>query len=464
MNRIRPSLQQNSAMLLNKYFTGNSMDYKQIIAIIIPILVDQAFIILMSLLNTAMVSSSGVAAVSAVSMVDSLNIFLINVFVAVATGGTVIVAQYKGSGNLEMVSRAASQAVSAVAILSILLSSFVIVFHTPTLNLLFGNADADVLQNARIYLIGSCISYPFIAIFQAVSGVLRGVAETRACLRLSLIMNLTFLGLNVLLITIFNMGVRGLIISMILARVLGMVTSLIYLLKYNQTLRFKIKNALSIDFSMLKKIMFIGLPFAAEQMFFNGGKLLTQTFIVQLGTFAITVNAISGSIALVYQIGSQALSIAVVTVVGQCIGRRDIQDARKFIKSFLGLSTVFFIIGIVVLLPLFPLLMKLFSPPEEIISTIFALTLLNAIAQPFLWSCSFILPSALRAAGDSSFTSISSLLTMWLFRVILGYFLGITLNFGIMGVWVAMVAEWGIRGMIFAWRFRGDKWYAHKLI
>lgn len=440
------------------------MDYKQIIAIIIPILVDQAFIILMSLLNTAMVSSSGVAAVSAVSMVDSLNIFLINVFVAVATGGTVIVAQYKGSGNLEMVSRAASQAVSAVAILSILLSSFVIVFHTPTLNLLFGNADADVLQNARIYLIGSCISYPFIAIFQAVSGVLRGVAETRACLRLSLIMNLTFLGLNVLLITIFNMGVRGLIISMILARVLGMVTSLIYLLKYNQTLRFKIKNALSIDFSMLKKIMFIGLPFAAEQMFFNGGKLLTQTFIVQLGTFAITVNAISGSIALVYQIGSQALSIAVVTVVGQCIGRRDIQDARKFIKSFLGLSTVFFIIGIVVLLPLFPLLMKLFSPPEEIISTIFALTLLNAIAQPFLWSCSFILPSALRAAGDSSFTSISSLLTMWLFRVILGYFLGITLNFGIMGVWVAMVAEWGIRGMIFAWRFRGDKWYAHKLI
>ncbi|MNP49896.1 MATE family multidrug exporter [compost metagenome] len=125
---------------------------------------------------------------------------------------------------------------------------------------------------------------------------------------------------------------------------------------------------------------------------------------------------------------------------------------------------MFFIIGIVVLLPLFPLLMKLFSPPEEIISTIFALTLLNAIAQPFLWSCSFILPSALRAAGDSSFTSISSLLTMWLFRVILGYFLGITLNFDIMGVWVAMVAEWGIRGMIFTWRFRGDKWYAHKLI
>lgn len=450
--------------MLNKYFTGNSMDYRQIIAIIIPILVDQAFIILMSLLNTAMISSSGVAAVSAVSMVDSLNIFIINVFVAVATGGTVIVAQYKGSGNQDMVSKAAAQAISAVAIISVFISAIVILFHTPTLNLLFGNAEPAVFDSARIYLIGSCISYPFIAIFQAVSGALRGVSETRACLRLSLIMNLTFLGLNILLITIFNMGVLGLIISMILARVLGMITSLIYLMKYNQTLRFKIMNALKIDFSMLKRIMFIGLPFAAEQMFFNGGKLLTQTFIVQLGTLAITANAIAGSIALVYQIGPSALSIAVVTVVGQCIGRRDIQDARKFIKSFLGLSTVFFVIGAVILLPAFPLLMKLFSPPTDIVSTIFALTLLNAIAQPFLWSFSFIMPSALRAAGDSSFTSITSLLSMWLFRVILGYILGITFQLGIMGVWIAMVAEWGIRGFIFSRRFRGDKWYAHRLI
>lgn len=440
------------------------MDYKQIIAIIIPIFVDQAFIILMSLLNTAMISSSGVAAVSAVSMVDSLNIFLVNVFVAVATGGTVIVAQYKGSGNQEMVSKAAAQAISAVAILSLSISAFVIVFHTPTLNLLFGNAEAEIFENARIFLIGSCISYPFIAIFQAVSGVLRGVAETKACLGLSLIMNLTYLGLNVLFITVFDMGVIGLVISMISARVLGMVVSLVYLLKYNQTLRFKIKNALKLNFSILKKIMFIGLPFAAEQMFFNGGKLLTQTFIVQVGTVAITVNAISGSISLLFQIGGSALSIAVVTVVGQCIGRREIEDARKFIKSFIGLSTVFFVVVTAIIMPLFPFIVRLFSPPEVMIPTIFSLMVLIAIAQPILWSLSFVMPSALRAAGDSKFTSMSSLLSMWLFRVILGYILGITLNLGIMGVWVAMVSEWSIRGFVFAWRFKGDKWYRHKLI
>lgn len=210
--------------------------------------------------------------------------------------------------------------------------------------------------------------------------------------------------------------------------------------------------------------MIIGIPFAAEQMFFNGGKLLTQTFIVQLGTLAITINAISGSISLVFQIGANALSIAIVTVVGQCIGRRNIEDARKFIKSFLWLSSIIFVIAAVILMPLFPWIVRLFSPPAEIIPEIFTLTVLIAIIQPFLWSISFIMPSALRAAGDSNFTSITAMLTMWLFRVILGYVLGIPLGLGIMGVWIAMVTEWGIRGSVFLWRFRGEKWYSRKLI
>ncbi|MBT2725297.1 MATE family efflux transporter [Bacillus sp. ISL-46] len=464
MNKLELNIRHRTVSILDKYFTGESIDYKKIFAIILPLFVDQAFLILMSLLNTAMISSAGVAAVSAVSMVDSLNIFLANVFIAVATGGTVIVAQYKGSGNSAMVSKTATQAISACTIFSVLISALVIIFHTPILNMLFGKAEADVFQNARIYLIGSCLSYPLIAIFQAVTGALRGVGETKPCLNLSLIMNLTNTILNVLLITIFKMGVEGLVVSTILARVLGMVASLIYVLKYNETIRFRIKSAFRIDMSILKKVMFIGLPFAAEQIFFNGGKLLTQTFIVQLGTLSMTVYAIGNAIALLYQIGPNALGIAIVTIVGQCVGRRNIEDARKFIYSLIGLSSIFFVVADLILLPLFPLLIKLFNPPDEIVPTIFTLILISAIAQPILWSPSFIMPSALRAAGDSNFTSIGSLLSMWLLRVVLGYILGITLGFGIIGVWVAMIVEWGARGIIFGWRFKGKKWYEHKLV
>ena len=464
MNKLELKMKHRTVTLLDKYFTGESIDYKHMFAIILPLFVDQAFLILMSLLNTAMISSAGVAAVSAVSMVDSLNIFLVNVFIAVATGGTVMVAQYKGSGNNEMVSKTATQAITAVTLFSVLLSVVVIIFHTPTLNLLFGKAEADVLHNAQLYLIGSCLSYPMIAIFQAVTGALRGVGETKPCLNLSLLMNVTNTILNVLLITIFHMGIEGLVISTLLARILGMAASLIYILKYNESIHFKLKNALQFDLSILKKVMFIGLPFAAEQIFFNGGKLLTQTFIVQLGTLALTAYAITNSISLLFQIGPNALGIASVTIVGQCIGRRNIGDARKFTVSLLGLSSILFFIADAVLLPLFPLLIKMFNPPHEIVPTIFTMICISAVAQPLLWSSSFLMPSALRAAGDSNFTSIASLLSMWLLRVVLGYILGITLGFGIIGVWVAMVIEWGARGIIFYSRYRGKKWYAHKLV
>lgn len=464
MNRFGLYMKQKVEPLLERYLSGNSMDYRQIIALLIPIFVDTAFIIFTSLLNTAMVSSSGMAAVSAVSMVDSLNMFIISVFVALATGGTVIVAQYKGSGNDSFVSKAAAQAVTTVTAAAIVISVLVLFFHDAALELLFGNAEADVLGNAKIYLIGSCISFPFMAMYQAVTGVLRGVAETKPALVLSVILNLTLFLFNFIFIVLLDMGVLGLSISVNIARIAGVSAAVIYLLKYNQTLYFTVKNALRIDPAMIKKMLYVGVPFAAEQLFFNGGKLLTQTFIVQLGTLALTVNAIGNSISNVFNIGSQTLSIAIVTVVGQCLGRKDIQDARKFVKSFLWISAVWFVVAAAVILPLFPQLMKLFAAPDEIIPTIFTLMVIIAVTQPFLWAASFMLPSALRAGGDSRFTSITSLLTMWLLRVILGYVLGITLGFGIVGVWTAMVIEWGVRGLIFWLRFRGEKWYAHKLI
>ena len=450
--------------LMDKYFTGNSIDYHQVIAIILPILVDQAFIICLNMLNTAMISSSGVHAIDAVNMVDSINIFLLNVFIAVSTGGTVIVAQFKGANDEKMVSRSASSSISAVALLAIAVAGIMIIFHSPILKLLFGSAGTEVFANIKLYFIGSCISYPCFAVFEAVCGALRGVSDTKSSLGLSMITNISYVILNLLFINVLHMGVLGMVIAVNIARFLGMICSVIYMINFNHTVNVKVRDIFKIDFPVQKRILFIGLPFAAEQMFFNGGKILTQIFILKLGIMAIAINAISGSIALLFQIGANALSLSAITVVGQCMGRRDIADAKKFIKSFLGLGTISFLIGDIIMLPFFPLLVKLFNPPEEIVHTIFIIVLLTAIVQPLLWSISFICPSALRAAGDSKFTSLTSMLSMWLFRVIFGYVLGIVLNFGIIGVWCAMLAEWGVRGLIFMLRFKSNKWCEHDLI
>lgn len=115
-------------------------------------------------------------------------------------------------------------------------------------------------------------------------------------------------------------------------------------------------------------------------------------------------------------------------------------------------------------MPLFEPMVGLFHPPAEIVDDIFVVILINTLAQIPLWSIAFITPSALRAAGDSKFTSLTSMLSMWLCRVVLGYILGIVFNLGIVGVWLAMDIEWGVRGLVFLWRFRGNKWVQHRLI
>lgn len=449
---------------LNKYLSGESIDYRQVISLLLPILIDQAFLVGLSLVNTAMISSSGVAAISAVSMVDSLNLFLVNVFVALATGGTVVVAQYKGSGNDKMVSKAAAASLSAVTLVAVTLSLVVLLFYHPILKFLFGTADPEVFGHAGTYLVGSALSYLGIAFKEAVSGALRGIGRTRVTLGLSLILNLSYVLLNVLFVHFLEMGVLGLSVAANISRYLAAACALFYLLRMDDSLRIRLKELMDWNFSMFKKIMFIGLPFAAEQLFFNGGKMLTQIYIVSLGTYAIATNAISSVFAMLLQIPAIALSTALVTVVGQCIGRGNIQDARKFTRSFLWLASGSFVVTGLILIPFFKPLVSLFRPPAEIMDNLYLIMLVNILAQIPLWPISFLLPGALRAAGDSRFTSISSMLTMWLFRVVLGYVFGITLNYGVFGVWAAMQLEWGVRGAIFLWRYRGERWFRHRLV
>ncbi|HEY4432697.1 MAG TPA: MATE family efflux transporter [Paenibacillus sp.] len=464
---MEPSVNVNtkrSVRFLEKYFSGESLDYRHMIALFIPILVDQAFIVGLNLVNTAMISSSGVAAISAVNMIDSLNLFLISVFIAVSTGGTVVVAQYKGSGNSLMVSKATAGATSSVSLMAFVIGMFGILFHNPLLNLLFGAASPEVMHNARIYLIGSCISYLGIAVVEAVCGALRGIGRTRASLALSLIMNLVYVLLNIVFINLLHMGVLGMTISINIARYLGALCALYYLFRMDNELHIRIRDLLVVQFSMLKKIMFIGMPFAAEQMFFNGGKILTQVFIVGLGTYALATNAIASSFAGIMQIPGNALSLTIITVVGQCMGSNNVKDARKFTKSFLVASSLSFVLMGLLVMPFFHPLVSMFHPPDEIVKDIFIIVLINTLVQIPLWSISFITPSALRAAGDSKFTSMVSMLSMWLFRVVLGYILGIVLDFGLLGVWLAMNCEWGIRGFIFLRRFMGKKWVQHRVI
>ena len=449
---------------LDRNFSGESIQSGQIVSLAIPVLIDQSFILGLNMFNTAMISSSGVTAVSAVNMVDSLNVLLLNVLIAVATGGTVVVAQYQGSQNPEMVSRSTEQTVFAVPVFGAVMAVLLIVLRDPTLLLLFGSAERGVFANARIYLPGSALSYPAFGFYQACCCCLRGVGKTKPALILSMITNLSYVALNILLIQILHLGVTGMSAALNLARLTGAICSFFFLTRFDHSFCFEWKNALKPNLSIQKRILFIGLPFAAEQIFFNGGKLLTQTFIVQLGTMALTANAIAWSFVLILQIPCNTVSIVSVTVVGQCMGHRLIGDARKFIRSFLILSDVSLALFLLVITPLLPKLILLFSPPPQVVPQVMSAVLLTPLPQPVFWSPSFIIPAAIRAAGDAKYTSAVSLVCMWGVRVFGGWFLTLPMGMGLVGIYLAMVVEWAVRSVIFLIRLKGKKWYAHHVI
>ena len=443
---------------LHRHFSGDTLDYRQILAIFLPILLDQAFLVSMNFLNTAMISSSGDAAVSAVNMVDSVNNFLISILISVSTGGTVVVAQCKGRGDLRRIPQSVGATIVTVLGLAALMSAVVLAFAEPIISLLFGVADPEVLNNARIYLMGSVASYCGIAVMEAVCGALRGIGETRSSLLLSVIMNGSYVVMNVILINGIRMGISGMAISVNVARYLAAVCAVVLVLKRKNPIFSRFGELVSVDKLLVKKVMKIGMPFASEQIFFNGGKILTQTFIVQMGLVAQTVNAISSSIFSLNMIFQSSMVLVIVTVVGQCVGNKDYVQIKKVMRSFLvTLSLISVVVGGLILLFFGPMV-SLFSSTPEILPELYQIALMTTIGHATLWGISFLTPAALKAGGDAKFTTVVSMLSMWLFRVVLGYLFGIVFGLGVTGVWMAMVFEWGIRGTIFMVRFRGEKW------
>ncbi len=163
-------------------------------------------------------------------------------------------------------------------------------------------------------------------------------------------------------------------------------------------------------------------------------------------------------------IPANTLSLGIITVVAQSLRNKDIAQAKKSIRTFSVMTSLSILIMAVVILPFIGNIVGVFHPTDNIVGSILLITFVNTAAQLIFWPSSFLFPSALRAAGDARFTSVVSMLSMWLFRVVMGYVMGVIFGWGVPGVWFAMEAEWGVRGVIFWLRLRGDKWYRHKVI
>lgn len=430
---------------------------KDVFKLAVPILTEQLFVISLGMINTMMAGHIGKEAVSAIGMVDSINNIFIAFFSALAIGGMVVVAQFIGQGNIKKANATMKQALYSGLIITLFVTIIMFLFQGPIIATLFGSAEPTVISNAHTYLGITLLTYPLITIDLVANGLLRGAGDTKTPMKISIFMNIINVCLTYTFINILGMGIIGAALGIAIARVSGGIIILIVLLRGSKILKLTNIKEFKFDKSLLKLIFGIGIPASVESLLFNGGKLITQIFIVNMGTIAIASNAIAGSVATMLNVPGNSLCIAATALVGKYMGRGETKEAENALSYITKLSTILLTVIALIFIPFAGKVVALFTNNVEIIHLTSTVLIVNSLCIP-LWSISFVLPSGLKGAGDVKYTLVTTIIGMWLFRITLGYLLGVVFKFGLVGVWLGMVIDWVVRGSLYYIRFKKGKW------
>lgn len=433
-------------------FTG-----KQLRALILPLIVEQFLGIFVGMADTMMVASAGEAAVSGVSLVDSLNVLLIVLFVALTTGGSVIISQHLGAKSYSDALKSAQQLLLSTTSLSLLMTAIALLGNYWLLHFIFGNIAPDVMGHARIYFFILAFSYPFLAIYNSCAAIFRAIGNSKISMTASLVMNLLNVCGNALLVFCFHMGASGVAISSLISRMFAAAFLLLMLRRPDQLITLK-TYSLQFDTGIIRKLLYIGVPSSIETSIFQIGKLLVLSVVAGFGTSATTANAVSNSLSQFALIPAAAIGTAMITISGQCIGAGAYDLAVSYTKKLLLLSHGILAATNLIMFFACPYLLPLYSLTPETLQTATLLIRVHSIGAIFLYPESFMLTNTLRAAADVKYPMVVSILSMWIWRVGFSYILGIYFHMGVLGVWVAMLSDWLCRSICFGLRFRSGVW------
>ena len=418
---------------------------KDLKKLIIPLIFEQLLAVSVGFVDTFMVSIAGEAAVSGVALVDNISNLLIQILSALATGGAVVCSQYLGSKNIDMSKKSAGQLIFIMSTLSALLMVISLIGNHGIINFIFGKIEKDVFESASIYFYITAVSYPFLGVYNAGAALFRSIGNSKISMNTSLIMNIINICGNALFIFVFNMGVAGVALATLISRIISAI---------------RIKSGR--DFlpcpSIIRKILSIGLPSGLENGMFQIGKLSVSSLVSTFGTAAIAANSVANSVTMFANIPGNAIGMAMITVIGQCIGAKKPDEAKRYGKKLMFIAYAGILATNIIMTIVAVPVVGLFHLSPEATKTGLSLIHCFSLVAIFIWPLSFTMPNALRAAGDAKYTMMVSIFSMWAFRVGSSYLLGGTLGLGVLGVWFGMFIDWGFRSLAFLIRFLRGKW------
>ena len=432
---------------------------KSLIKLIIPLVIEQGLTILVGMADGVMVASVGEAAISGVSLVDMIAAVILVLFAALATGGAVVTSQFLGAREMEKARRSAGQLILMSTTLGVLIMVPCLLFSEQLLMLCFGAIEADVKEAGLLYLRITAVSFPFLALFNAGAAIYRSVGNSKVSMQASMLMNVINVAGNAFCIFVLKWGVVGVAVPTLISRMAAGIYMMVVCARPDLQLRPTRQGLTSIDQNMMGSILKIGIPSACENCFFSLGRLIVASMITLFGTSQVSANAVAGNIDRLGIIIGQAMGLAMVTVVGRCIGARDTKQAVYYTKKLLGWTYIAQGVTNLLIVLFVGQLVDFYSAlAPETRALAMRLSTIHASLAILFWPVSFVLPNALRASNDVKFTMWVGIGSMLACRILGSWILCVHFGWGATGVWIAMVTDWVCRTSFFVPRMLSGKW------
>ena len=431
---------------------------KELLFLTGPLLVEQLLEVTVGMADTMMVSRCGEAAISGVSLVDMINNLIIVLFAALATGGAVVVSQYLGAREQEHADASAGQLILLSGLFGAAVGVVCFVMARPMIRLFYGSIEADVLDAGVRYLKVIALSYPFLALYNGGAALFRSMGNSKISMQISLLMNVINIVGNAVCIFGLKMGVEGVAWPSVLSRVVAaaLILRKCYHKETGNVLR--VPKTLRLDAVLSRRILGIGIPSAFENSLFEAGRILVVSMISTFGTVQIAANAVANNLDGMGVIPGKAISLAMITVVGRCIGAGDHEQAIYYTRKLLLWAYLTMSLSNGAILLFVKPLVGIYELSGATMELAILLVQIHAGCALFLWPTSFVLPNALRAANDVKFTMVVSILSMAFWRLGFSYLICVRMGLGAVGVWIAMVVDWVCRVTCFAARFHSGAW------
>jgi putative MATE family efflux protein len=436
-----------------------------IIGLAWPALAESILASMVSMVDMMMVASLGSYAISAVGLVTQPRFVMLAAFMALSIGSTAMVSRFKGARDPENANLVLNQSLIMTMGITAVLCIGMFFGGEALIRFLAGQSiSEETVQGAMDYLQIQIYGFPTLSLTFTINAVLRGAGNTRAAFYNNTAANLVNVFFNYCLIGgnlgFPAMGVAGASLATVIGQCAALGMALMRVLGGREFVRIEFKKLRRVDFTMIRRILNIGIPALVEQLIMRVGMMLFTVIVTSLGDRSYAAHMIAMNIQQLSFTTGMAFGAAATTLMGQSLGRKRPDLAREYVKMTLRMGYI--VSGLVAVLLFFGggLIGSLYSGDTELISLAANMLKIIALANP-ISNARFVYISALRGAGDSRFAAVITFVGVLLIRPLVSMILimpQLPFQIGLAGVWTALSSD-GLACFVLSWfRFKQGKW------